>query len=163
MCSDGIDVNFCETERRQTYKPQTSIVSEESIVSTIHSSLQQLVPVSSTFRFVYSADAIFRNDLIYLSVTTWSLYLNDFRYLLSVLSKYPKAVYDFGRNMWREKKTKWKRLKSEAVGPSTSFSFSSTRFVIHTQPKSFVIPSVCFLSCSHLKFQVQILLWSWSI
>ncbi|GFZ01783.1 DNA-binding bromodomain-containing protein [Actinidia rufa] len=44
VCSDGIDVNFCETERRQTYKPQTSIVNEESIVQTVHSSLQQLVP-----------------------------------------------------------------------------------------------------------------------
>ncbi|XP_057512172.1 uncharacterized protein LOC130794312 [Actinidia eriantha] len=44
VCSDGIDVSFCETERRQTYKPQTSIVNEESIVSTVHNSLQQLVP-----------------------------------------------------------------------------------------------------------------------
>ncbi|GFZ20015.1 hypothetical protein Acr_28g0007200 [Actinidia rufa] len=46
-CSDGRDVNFCKTERRQTYNPQTSIVSEESIVSTVDSSLQQLVPIPS--------------------------------------------------------------------------------------------------------------------
>ncbi|PSR86251.1 Bromodomain and PHD finger-containing protein [Actinidia chinensis var. chinensis] len=43
-CSDGRDVNFCEAERRQTYNPQTSTVSEESIVSTVYSFLQQLVP-----------------------------------------------------------------------------------------------------------------------
>ncbi|KAL6995004.1 hypothetical protein U1Q18_005138 [Sarracenia purpurea var. burkii] len=45
---DGRIVNCGETERRQAYMPQASIVSEESIFTTLYSSSKQLVPVSST-------------------------------------------------------------------------------------------------------------------
>ncbi|XP_058199107.1 uncharacterized protein LOC131314479 isoform X2 [Rhododendron vialii] len=44
-CRDGRNVNYNKTERRQTYAPQYSTVSEEeSIVSTVYSSSKQLVP-----------------------------------------------------------------------------------------------------------------------
>ncbi|KAL7179840.1 hypothetical protein ACSBR1_043111 [Camellia fascicularis] len=41
---DGQNVNLCETERSQTYKPMTSIINEKSIFSMFHSSSKQLVP-----------------------------------------------------------------------------------------------------------------------
>ena len=87
MCSDGIDVNFCETERRQTYKPQTSIVNEESIVSTVHSSLQQLVPVSSRASFSVSLDGLFESEAKQMIVLIQSLQLPfSFHPFLSLLS-----------------------------------------------------------------------------
>ncbi|CAL5361651.1 unnamed protein product [Camellia sinensis] len=48
---DGQNVNLCETERRQTYKPLTSIFNEKSIFSMFHSSLKQLVPGNGGIKY----------------------------------------------------------------------------------------------------------------
>ncbi|KAI7986576.1 Bromodomain and PHD finger-containing protein 3 [Camellia lanceoleosa] len=48
---DGQNVKLCETERRQTYKPLTSIINEKSIFSMFHSSLKQLVPGNGRIKY----------------------------------------------------------------------------------------------------------------
>ncbi|CAL5444249.1 unnamed protein product [Camellia sinensis] len=48
---DGQNVKLCETERRQTYNPLTSIINEKSIFSMFHSSLKQIVPGNGGIKY----------------------------------------------------------------------------------------------------------------